>query len=250
MLCTIAGLDPTGGAGIAADLRAFAAQGAWGIAVVTAVTVQDGAGVRAVEPLPPELVAEQVRAALAQDPAAVKIGMLATAGIVEAVARALAGYRGPVVLDPVLAAGAGGALLEEAAVDLLLARLSPRTTLLTPNRPEAARLLGLARIAEDEALEAARALRARGWMAVLLKGGHGDGADCVDYLVGPGGEQRLARRRLPGPTLRGTGCTLASALAARLAGGTELAEAAARAGDWLHEQIAAARAAGHGRLLG
>jgi len=247
-LCTIAGLDPTGGAGIAADLRTFAAHGAWGIAVVAAITVQDDSGVRRVEPIEPALVAEQLRIALGQGPAAVKLGMLATAEIVGVVAGSLGTYAGPVVLDPVLAASAGGALLAAAGVDRLLEALGPRTTLLTPNLPEAARLLGRPALRDGDALGAARALHAMGWKAVLLKGGHGEGGRCVDHLVAEGGERSFARARIPGPTLRGTGCALASALAACLAAGASPAEAAESAGKWLHARIVLARAAGHERV--
>lgn len=250
VLCAIAGLDPTGGAGIAADLRTFAALGGWGMAVVTAVTVQDEAGVHAVRPLAGALVADQLRRALGGNPLALKVGMLATREVLEAVAGVFdeAGAA-PLVLDPVLAAGAGGRLLEPPAVGRLVERFGPHATVVTPNLPEAAELLGLDAIPPEDALEAARALRARGWQAVLLKGGHGAGPQSVDHLVGPDGEHCFERTRIAGPTLRGTGCTLASAIAAGLAVGEPLRSAVGLAGDWLHARIAEAQAAGHGHLL-
>lgn len=250
MLCTIAGLDPTGGAGIAADLRTFAALGGWGTAVVTAIALQDEGGVRAVHPVAPDAVRDQLRAALARYPAALKTGMLATANLLAAVADVLdAAEVPPLVVDPVLAAGAGGALLEDAALAGLAERLAPHATLLTPNLPEAARLLDRAAIAPGEERAAATALLELGWQAVLLKGGHGQGATCIDHLVGPEGAQAFSRPRLAGPTLRGTGCTLASAIAAHLGRGMPLADAVEGAGDWLHEQIARAHAAGARTLL-
>ncbi len=250
VLCAIAGLDPTGGAGIAADLRAFAAHGGWGTAVVTALTLQDERGVQALRPVEAATVAAQVGTALRTQPAALKVGMLATLEVLEAVAGALddAGAP-PLVLDPVLAASAGGLLLEERALPALAARLAPHTTLLTPNLPEAARLLGLGAIPEGGPLEAARALRALGWQAVLLKGGHGAGETCVDHLVEAGGEHAFSRARVPGPPLRGTGCTLSAAIAARLGAGEPLAAAVRGAGDWLHDLIVQASASGSGRLL-
>ncbi|MDF1699641.1 MAG: bifunctional hydroxymethylpyrimidine kinase/phosphomethylpyrimidine kinase, partial [Planctomycetota bacterium] len=179
MLCTIAGFDPTGSAGWGVDLAVFEALGCRGRAVVTADTEQGPAGVLAVEPKKPASVARELGRVLAEDdPAALKTGMLATAGIVDAVAAALAAAAPrPLVVDPVLAAGAGGDLLEAAAIPTLAARLGPHATLRTPNRPEAARLLGLEAI--DDAETAAQALRAAGWAAVLLKDGHGTGPDVV-----------------------------------------------------------------------
>lgn len=245
MLCTLAGLDPTGGAGIAADLRTFAAHGGWGTAVVTAIALQDEEGVRAVHPVDPEVLRAQLQAALLAGPAALKVGMLATRELLEAAADVLDEHGAPpLVLDPVLAAGAGGALLEAEALPALSERLAPHTTVLTPNLPEAARLLGLDELAQGSEVEAAHALRELGWSAVLLKGGHGAGTTCVDRLVTATGEQAFERPRVPGPTLRGTGCTLASAIAANLAAGVELEEAVRAAGDWLHGEIARAHASG------
>lgn len=242
VLCTIAGFDPTGSAGWGVDLAVFEALGCRGRAVVTAETEQGSAGVLAVEPKKPASVASELTRVLAEDaPAALKTGMLATAGIVDAVAATLAAAAArPLVVDPVLAAGAGGALLEDAAIPALAARLGPHATLLTPNRPEAARLLGLEAI--EDAEDAAQALRAAGWDAVLLKDGHGAGPEVVDVLATASGTLRYRRPRLPGGNVRGTGCALAAAIAGWLARGTPLPEAVERAGDWLHRLIAEAHA--------
>ncbi len=243
---------------MAADLRTFAAHGGFGTAVVTALTAQDEAGVQSVEPVQPALVGAQLRSALATGPSALKTGMLATRGILEAIAEILAEGLAeglgteptpPLVVDPVLVAGTGGRpLLEEEAVDLLAPRLAPYAALLTPNLPEAARLLGRSSIEAGDEPEAGRALLSRGWRAVLLKGGHGRGATAVDLLFTEDGEHGFERERLPGPTVHGTGCALSAAIAARLGRGEGLVEAVGGAGDWLHGRIAAALATGAGRL--
>jgi hydroxymethylpyrimidine/phosphomethylpyrimidine kinase len=188
----------------------------------------------------PELVRAQVAAAFAtREIAAVKIGMLASAAVVHAVAEALAPHaRVPVVLDPVLLSTSGGELLEEGGRRALMERLLAGTALLTPNIPEAAALLGCAVArSEVQALEQARELLARGARAVLLKGGHAGGPDSVDLLVTPQGLERLSAPRL-GKTLRGTGCALASAIAAYLALGAPLSPACAQAKAYLSALLA------------
>jgi len=269
MLCTIAGLDPSGGAGIAADLRTFAAHGGWGTAVLTAVTAQDKGGVHALWAEPPERIRAQLRAALRAAPRALKTGMLATRAALEAIADVLdevldgvpQDERPPLVVDPVLAAGRDGtALLEAAALAHLTPRLGPHATLLTPNLPEAAELLERIEIPPGEEREAAEALRARGWRAVLLKGGHGTGSTCRDVLAEPGGSTVFERPRvspaatngqgagLHGTDLHGTGCALSAAITARLAHGETLTVACQAAGDWLHALIEQAVRDGSDRL--
>ena len=227
-MLVIAGSDSSGGAGIARDLATLAALRVRALCAVTAVTVQSAERVLGVHALSAELVAAQIAAGVAAGaPGAVKIGMLANAAIVRAVAAALPA-RVPVVLDPVLAASSGGELLD-AAGRAALPELLPQVTLLTPNIPEAARLLGVAP-AHDEAglLAQARALLALGPEAVLIKGGHGEGAEAIDLLVTSTHEpQRLCAPRRPG-TRRGTGCALAAAIAAYLAQRLTLAESCAR----------------------
>lgn len=266
---TIAGSDSGGGAGIQADLKTFAAHGCYGMSAVTAITAQNTRAVTAVHPVPPEVVAAQIDAVfddLGVD--AVKIGMLADAEIVGAVAESLRRWRRdggpPVVLDPVMVAKTGDSLLADAAVEALLVELLPLATVVTPNLPEARRMTGAPIGAEEERVAAARSLSARGARgadpgsdatgpAVLLKGGHGEGDRVVDLLVEPGGApgeagpvRRFEHRRIATRATHGTGCTLSSALAARLAAGEPLARAVEGAIDYLRGAMAAAYPLGSG----
>jgi hydroxymethylpyrimidine kinase/phosphomethylpyrimidine kinase len=263
-LLTIAGSDSGGGAGIQADLKTFAAHGAYGMSAVTAITAQDTRGVHAAYELPPALVAAQIDAVfgdLGVD--GVKIGMLASAPIVEAVAERLAAYGAgraaragqagpPVVLDPVMVAKSGDSLLASEAVAALAERLLPIATVVTPNLPEARRLTGLGGESEEERAAAARALAAAGARggdrgpAVLLKGGHGAGDEVVDLLWDGERLHRFAAPRIATTSDHGTGCTLSSALAVQLAAGRPLAEAVARAIDYLRGALAAAFPLGGG----
>ncbi|HUP43361.1 MAG TPA: bifunctional hydroxymethylpyrimidine kinase/phosphomethylpyrimidine kinase [Thermoanaerobaculia bacterium] len=252
-LLTIAGSDSGGGAGIQADLKTFAAHGAYGMSALTAVTAQNTRAVTAVHELPPALVEAQMDAVfddLGVD--GVKIGMLASAPIVRAVARSLARRRRdggpPVVLDPVMVAKSGDPLLADDAVAALLEELLPLATLVTPNLPEARRMTGLAAGGDDERLAAARALAGRG-PAVLLKGGHGAGEEVVDLLVELRPEERVRRFRHPRlatAATHGTGCTLSSAIAVRLARGEALEGAVAGGIEYLLGAMAAARPLGSG----
>ncbi len=239
---TIAGSDSGGGAGIQADLKTFSALGAYGTSVITALTAQNTRAVTMVEEASPEMVAAQL-AAVFDDiaVAAVKIGMLASPGIIEVVAAGLRSRGEPIVLDPVMVAKTGDALLRDEAVDALRRALVPLCTVLTPNLPEAARLLD-AEPARDEAamVEQGRALLAIGPRAVLMKGGHGEGPVCVDLLVRRDGVTRLEAPRLATRNTHGTGCSLSAAVAAWLAHGASLDEAAARAHAWLQAAIHAA----------
>jgi hydroxymethylpyrimidine/phosphomethylpyrimidine kinase len=245
-LCTIAGSDPTGGAGLQGDLRTFAAHGGHGSAVVTALTVQDRDGAHHVAGASAALVRAQVEAVQRSvRPAAWKTGMLATAAVVEAVATAFdESPPSALVVDPVLAAGAGGVLLEEQAVGLLARRLAPHATVLTPNLPEAARLLDRPEIAPGEEDDAGRALVEAGWKAVLLKGGHAEGPRVVDRLVTREGIERLEAPRLDGATVHGTGCAVSAALAARLGRGEPMERAVAGAVDYVRRAIALAHERG------
>jgi hydroxymethylpyrimidine/phosphomethylpyrimidine kinase len=255
-LLTIAGSDSGGGAGIQADLKTFAAHGAYGMSAVTALTAQNTLGVRAVHVAPPELVAAQIDAVfedLGVD--AVKIGMLADAGIVRAVAGRLRVHaRGvPIVLDPVMVAKSGAPLLADDAVEALASELIPLATLVTPNLPELERLAGLPAgslaSSETERRRAAQALAGRG-PAVLVKGGHAEGAEVVDLLLEGGRWHRFAHPRVETRATHGTGCTLSSAIAARLGAGSSLPDAVAGAVEYLAGAIEAAAASplggGHG----
>lgn len=217
---SIAGCDPSGGAGIAADLKTFAALGAYGTVVVSALTAQSTRGVTGVHPVPAAFVADQLATLLADVTVhATKIGMLPDAGVVEAVAAALeANDVGPVVYDPVMVATSGDALSDDGAVRALRERLLPLADLLTPNAPEAAALLGVAVATDADGLaEHARALLDLGPRAVLVKGGHLDGDHSVDVLATRSGTTLSRRPRVDTTSTHGTGCTLSSALAALLA---------------------------------
>jgi hydroxymethylpyrimidine/phosphomethylpyrimidine kinase len=239
---SIAGSDPSGGAGIQADLKTFSALGCYGMAALTALTAQNTQGVTGVHLVPPDFVAAQIRAVFDDIRVdAVKIGMIATAGIAQAVAEALTGYAGPIVLDPVMVAKGGARLLDPEAVAALTDHLLPIATHLTPNLPEAAALLGQPEATDRAAmLRQGEALRALGPAHVLVKGGHLGGAESPDVLVGPEGAAWFEAARTDTPNTHGTGCTLSSALAAELAKGAPIPEAVRRAKDWLGEAIAAA----------
>ena len=228
----IGGTDSSGGAGLARDLSTLTELGTPAVCAVTAVTAQTDRTVSAVHVVPVDMVRAQIAAALAtRTVRAIKVGMLATRATVAAVADSLP-PRGqvPLVLDPVLAASSGAALLDAAGRDALRELLLARTTILTPNIPEAAALLDqpLART-DAELVSQGRALLALGPEAVLLKGGHGTGLEATDLLL----QSDAAPRRLSAPRLsttrRGTGCSLATALAAALAAGLDVSEACARA---------------------
>jgi hydroxymethylpyrimidine/phosphomethylpyrimidine kinase len=247
-ILSVAGSDPSGGAGIQADLKAISANGGYAMAAITALTAQNTQGVSAVHMIPPDVVAAQI-AALRADIRidAVKIGMLGTAPVVAAVSGALAGLGVPVVLDPVMVTKSGDRLLSAEAV-AALRDLLPLATVLTPNLPEAADLLGAPEAATRAEMEAqARALLALGPTTVLLKGGHLPGPDCPDLLAVPGALTWMPGRRQDTTKTHGTGCTLSSALATLLGRGLPVAEAAARAKDYVAHAIAAAGALTVGR---
>jgi len=241
---TIAGSDSGGGAGIQADLKTFAALGCYGTTAITALTAQDTHGVAALHPVPADVVKAQIRAVVEDIGVdAVKLGMLHTREIVEVVAWAIDRYALPhVVLDPVLTATSGDALAAPSLVGAMVRELFPRVALVTPNLDEAARFLGRA-VAGIDALDGtADALLALGARAVLLKGGHLAGDELVDVLAvagDGGGHRRHASPRIVSRNLHGTGCTLASAVAAHLALNHALPEAVARARDFVHGAIAA-----------
>jgi hydroxymethylpyrimidine/phosphomethylpyrimidine kinase len=249
-LLTIAGSDSGGGAGIQADLKTFAAHGAYGMSVIAALTAKNTREVRAVLEVPPEMVAAQIDAVLEDIGAdAVKIGMLGSAEVIRAVAgrlRAhLAGTGVPIVLDPVMVAKSGDRLLREDAVEALATDLLPLATLVTPNVPELATLTGLPAGSEEERLRAAEALVAKG-PAVLAKGGHAEGDEVVDLLLAGEELRRFSHPRLHTNSTHGTGCTLSSAIAARLGKGEDLPRAVEGAIQYLHGAMAAAYPVGRG----
>jgi hydroxymethylpyrimidine/phosphomethylpyrimidine kinase len=252
---TIAGSDSGGGAGIQADLKTFSALGVYGASIITALTAQNTKGVTGIHDVPPAFIAAQIDAVfsdLAVD--AVKIGMLSQVSTIEAVAAGLDRHKARnVVLDPVMVATSGDRLLNPAAVDALRRLLIPRAVVITPNLPEAAALLD-ADVAAGEAAMRTQAERliAIGAKAVLIKGGHGSGAESVDLLAGPYGITRLAAPRIETQNTHGTGCTLSSAIAAGLAKGMALADAVREAKAYVTEAIAASNdltvGSGHGPI--
>ena len=238
----IAGSDSSGGAGIVRDLNVLADLGVEALCAITAVTAQTHGHVVSVHHVPPEIVRTQIRAALESSViGAIKIGMLGTGPTVSAVADCL-GRAGPVpiVLDPVLLSSSGGVLLDEEGQAEMSARLFPLVTILTPNIPEAASLCRMAPATTREALlEQARSLVSMGAPAVLLKGGHAAGAEAVDLLfTAQGAPQWLSSPRLDA-RCRGTGCALASAIAASLAGGRSLEDACRNGKEYVLSMLAA-----------
>jgi hydroxymethylpyrimidine/phosphomethylpyrimidine kinase len=237
---TIAGSDSGGGAGIQADLKTFLAHGVHGMSAVTAVTVQNSIGVQGVYELEPRAVFEQIES-VATDIGidAAKTGMLASAPIVEAVADACERFAvGPLVVDPVAVSKHGDPLLRPDAVEALRARLLPLATVVTPNLGEAGLLTGREVHDRDGMLEAARALHDLGPHRVLVKGGHLPGDEAVDLLWDGQEAVWLAAPRLATPHTHGTGCTLASAIAANLASGLDAVTAVKAAKQYLHGAIA------------
>ncbi|TAK12718.1 MAG: bifunctional hydroxymethylpyrimidine kinase/phosphomethylpyrimidine kinase [Acidobacteria bacterium] len=244
---TIAGSDSGGGAGIQADLRTFQALGVFGTSAITAITAQNTLGVRAVHAVDASMVAAQIDA-VAEDftIAATKIGMLANAAIVRAVAAALDRHTlEPVVLDPVMIAKGGDALLAGDAVAALRSELLPRAAVLTPNIPEAEVLTGLTITSVAAMREAAAHLLRAGARAVVIKGGHLEGP-AIDLFVDARSSEELRAPRLETAHTHGTGCTFASAIAARLALGDDLLAAVRAAKAYVHRAIERAPGLGHG----
>lgn len=246
---TIAGSDSGGGAGIQADLKTFSALRVYGTSAVTAITAQNTRGVTAVDVVSPAMVAAQIAAVLVDIRIdAIKIGMLGTAEGVAAVAEALEGWAGPVVLDPVMVAKSGDMLLQSDAVAALIRHLLPRADLLTPNLPEAGRLLGVTPAESLTDAEAqGRALMAMGARAVLMKGGHAAGAVCTDLLICQNNVLAFTAARIATKNTHGTGCSLSAAIAAGMAKGMGVEAAVGRAHGWLQGAIAEADGLGIGQ---
>ncbi|MGH8200288.1 MAG: bifunctional hydroxymethylpyrimidine kinase/phosphomethylpyrimidine kinase [Steroidobacteraceae bacterium] len=238
----IAGSDSSGGAGIVRDLKVLADLGVEALCAISAVTAQTHGHVVSVHHVPPEIVRTQILAALESAAiGAIKIGMLGTAATVSAVADSLPRTGAtPLVLDPVLLSSSGGVLLDAAGQAEMRARLLPLATVLTPNIPEAATLCGSTPATDREALLAqARTILSMGPRAVLLKGGHADGAEAVDLLLtSEGAPQWLSSPRIAA-RCRGTGCALASAIAAGLASGQSVADACRNGKEYVRSMLAA-----------
>jgi hydroxymethylpyrimidine/phosphomethylpyrimidine kinase len=245
---TIAGSDSGGGAGIQADLKTFAAHGVYGVSAITAVTAQNTLGVTMWQAMPADLVSAQIEAVSSDIGCdAVKIGMLANAAIVEAVAAAIADLDLPhVVLDPVMIAKSGDRLLEPDAVIALRGELIRRVHLVTPNIPEAAVLADMRIASVDDMRAAGERILRLGPRVVLVKGGHLDGPESVDVACAAGGCFELRGSRIETRSTHGTGCTLSSAIAANLALGFDDRAAVTRAREYLEGAIRNAPDVGHG----
>jgi hydroxymethylpyrimidine/phosphomethylpyrimidine kinase len=243
---TIAGSDSGGGAGIQADLKTFAAHGVFGTSAITAITAQNTLGVLAVHALPPDLVAAQIDAVTSDlPPRAIKIGMLANAAIVVAVAARLRAFAAPVVLDTVMVAKGGASLLDADAVDAIRRELIPIAAVVTPNVPEAEALTGLSIRSVAGLRDAAARLVATGARAAVVKGGHLEGP-AVDILFDGQTFTELRAERVATRHTHGTGCTFSAAIAARLARGDDLLTAVRGAKDYITRAIAQAPGLGGG----
>ena len=240
---TIAGSDSSGGAGIQADLKTFAACGVYGASAITALTAQNTKGVTGIHDVPADFITAQIDAVFTDlDVKAVKIGMVARREAIEAIVAGLIRWSPQhVVVDPVMVATSGARLLSPDAIDALRKKLVPRASLITPNLPEAAALLDEA-MAESEAdiERQGRQLLALGCPAVLIKGGHAHGPESIDYLIDGSSVIRLAAPRIATNNTHGTGCSLSSAIAAGLAKGSRLDTAVRDAKAYVSAAIAAA----------
>jgi len=241
---TIAGSDSGGGAGVQADLKAFSANGVYGASVLTALTAQNTLGVSAIHDVPPDFVRAQIDAVYSDLAVkATKIGMLSRVDTIQAVAGGLKVHdTGPVVLDPVMVAASGDPLLADSAVETLISELVPLAEIITPNLHEAARMLDTGLAASDREMnDQAEKLLDLGAKAVLLKGGHGEGAESADLLLDRDGKAVWLRTaRIDTANTHGTGCTLSSTIAAGLARREPLEEAVRIAKSYIQAAIAAA----------
>jgi len=240
---TIAGSDSSGGAGIQADLKTFAALGVYGASAITALTAQNTQGVTAIHDVPAHFIAAQIDAIFSDlEVGAVKIGMLSQVAAIQAVAEGLARHRAKnIVLDPVMVATSGDRLLADDAITVLRRELISRALIVTPNLAEAAALTGASLARNEREMETqARAILALGARNVLIKGGHSEGEDAVDLLIGQGEVIRLSAKRIATKNTHGTGCTLSSAIAAGMAKGRDLITAVQEAKAYVTAAIAAA----------
>jgi hydroxymethylpyrimidine/phosphomethylpyrimidine kinase len=243
----IAGSDSGGGAGVQADIKTVTALGGHASTAITAITVQNTLGVHGVLAIPPETIAAQADAVLSDIGAdAIKTGMLGDAAVVELAARLIAEAGVPAVIDPVMAAKDGSALIADYALGAMREALIPHATLLTPNAPEASALTGIDIQSTEDLRRAGEALLALGCDAVLMKGGHVPGERVVDLLLTPVSEVRFESGRIHSRHTHGTGCTLASASAAGLAQGMALEHAVGRAHAYVQEAIRRAPGFGGG----
>lgn len=245
----IAGSDPSGGAGVQADIKTVTALGGYAAAAITSLTVQNTKGVSAVHPVAAHIIRDQIIAVLEDIGAdAIKIGMIGERAAGVAIADALADVSGaiPVILDPVLISTSGDALASDEIPALLLERLVPLSAIVTPNADEARRLSGMEIVSADDLIEAGKSFIHRGATAALVKGGHLAGDVVEDALVTLDGARVFRNPRIETTSTHGTGCTLASAVATGIAQGLPLAAAVKRAIEYVHEAIRTAPGYGGG----
>lgn len=237
---TIAGSDSGGGAGIQADLKTFSALGCFGTSAITAITVQNTMGVTGIHSIPPTIVQGQVKAVMDDiAPSAIKIGMVHSSELALAISETLKAYKNtPMVFDPVMVATSGDKLIKDDTVAILKTVLFPLMTLITPNLDEAEILVQQKITTVEEMLDAAKSLLKTGCSAVLLKGGHLKGEKLYDVYVNQQGEEKVFESDyINSENVHGTGCTLSSAIAAYLSMSYTLADAIAKAREYIHQAI-------------
>lgn len=244
---TIAGSDSSGGAGIQADIKTMLANGVYAMSAITALTAQNTTGVQGIFEVTPEFLGMQIDSVFTDiRPDAVKIGMVASAGLIETIAERLTFYQAErIVVDPVMVSTSGSRLISEDAISVLKERLLPLATVLTPNIPEAEVLAGMPVKSAEDMIQAARQISETYHCAVLCKGGH-QLNDANDLLYRDGDYRWFRGRRIPNPNTHGTGCTLSSAIASNLAKGYELDAAVERAKDYISGALAAMLDLGQG----
>ncbi len=245
---SIAGTDPSGGAGIQADLKTMTMNGVFAMSAITALVAQNTTGVREIVEMTPEFLGKQIDAVFEDiPPDAVKIGMVASCGLIEKIAERLEFYQArKIVVDPVMVATSGGRLISEEAVDTLKSRLLPLAAVATPNIPEAEILSGMAIQSKADMEHAARQISGAYGCAILLKGGHAIN-DANDFLYADGAGTWFYGAHIDNPNTHGTGCTLSSAIAANLAKGFDLPASIQRSKDYLSGALGAMLDLGHGR---
>ena len=245
----IAGSDPSGGAGIQADIKTVTALGGYAATAITSLTIQNTKGVSAVHPVSPDIVDAQINAVMDDIGSdAIKIGMIGEVSLVESLAATLSQVSkdAPIILDPVLAATSGDALARDGVAAKIIQLLAPLANLVTPNLNEAALLTDVSPIDTDSMIAAGEKLLSLGVKAALIKGGHTAGASITDVLVTEGGAELFEHARIESTSTHGTGCTLASAIATKIAQGASLSQAVASAIDYVQKAIETAPGYGAG----
>ncbi len=241
VVLSVAGSDPSGGAGIQADLKTFAALGVYGAAAITAVTIQNTTGVKYVHALPYDVVYDQIVAVMDDiHPDVVKVGMVNDSSTLDAIASAFQQSKPPfLIVDPIMLSSSGCPLMQPDAKSVFVEKLLPLTSMLTPNLPEAWLLAEKTAEREGNLSDAAREILSFGVGAVLIKGGHSAGDEKTDILFQPAGEQKFSAKTVESRNTHGTGCTLSSAIAAYMARGLSLEQSVGKAKEYLTRALLA-----------